>query len=372
MPRCRQQSKGQWARLSPSPIGAGPLWAIAAFVTFLVPVPAAGAEGVRAAEVEYAKPITNRLNPTGRAITMLVPLKDGEVLLGDILVRINPDDTVLINKTDLKERLKGSIADAAVAGLDKLGEPGGFVALPALESANLKLRFDPGLQELQLILAIEQRPTNDISLRNRPAQPNGATLASPAKASGYLNVTAGLDHAWNGQGTAAGANTSGRLELDSALRLHGSVFENKALYEGEVDANVCPTGARCVYQHASGFKRQSSRLVYDKSESHMRFSLGDTDALAGSLQRSFEMLGFSVEKSAAKLTKLRLSRARCFGMKRWKFLPSWFAVRRSRLGGSLARPRWVFRGSSFWRTVDDAMRFSDFCRKRQVSRHAVR
>ena len=25
----------------------------------------------------------------------------------------------------------------------------------------------------------------------------------------------------------------------------------------------------------------------------------------------------------------------------------------------------VFRGSSVWRTVDDALRFSDFCRKRQ-------
>ena len=36
--------------------------------------------------------------------------------------------------------------------------------------------------------------------------------------------------------------------------------------------------------------------------------------------------------------KLLLCRARFFGGNCWEFIPSWFAVRRARLGGSLALP----------------------------------
>ena len=272
---------------------------MAAFLTFL-----AGAAGaLRAAESEYqfAKPISSRLNPTGRTITMMVPLKDGDAALGEVLARINPDDTLLVNTADLNDRLKGTIDAAVKARLDRLAGSGGFVAIADVKAAGVALRFDPGLQELQLELAVEQRPLGDISLLNRQTQAGAASLASPAKVAGYVNVTAGLDHAWSGPVTGPGTSTSGRLELDGALRLHGGVFENRVLYEGDVDANVCPTGAKCIYQHQAGFKRQSSRLVYDAPEQHLRFELGDTDALAGSLQRSIEMLGVSVEKSASKL-----------------------------------------------------------------------
>ena len=298
MSRHKRQNAWQRAGPPPSPIGAKTLWAMAAFFTFLAV--AAGAPRAAEPAYQFAKPISSQLNPTGRALTIMMPLKDGDVPLGEVLVRINPDDTLLINAGDLKDRLNGAIDPAARARLEQAAEPGAFVSLAALKAAGIVLSFDPGLQELKLEIAVEQRPLGDISFLNKPAKPNEATLASPAKVAGYVNVTAGLDHAFSGNGTAPDS-TSGRLELESALRMHGAVFENRALYEGDVDANICPTGAKCVYQHQAGLKRESSRLVYDSPEHQLRFEFGDTDAVAGTLQRSMEMLGISVEKSATKL-----------------------------------------------------------------------
>ncbi|MEQ1697538.1 MAG: fimbrial biogenesis outer membrane usher protein [Hyphomicrobiaceae bacterium] len=267
--------------------------------TLLLPAAIAGTP--MAAEVEYAKQVTNKINQTGRTITMPVPLKDGTALLGDVVVRITTDDQVSVSKNDLIERLLPASSASVRSRLTGLGDTGGFVTLAATQAAGIELRFDSGLQELHMALAVEGRPTNEVSLKGQSAQSAAAMLSKPATFSGYVNVTAGLDTAWRGQGTTSDPTTSGRLELDSAVQLHGAVFENRAVYEGEVDANVCPTGAKCVYQHASGLKRQSSRVVYDVAEAQTRFQVGDTDPLAGALQRSIEMFGVSVEKSAGKL-----------------------------------------------------------------------
>ncbi len=297
MSRDGQSRKGQWARSPPYPVGALFLWTIAAFLL----LPAISAGTLRAAEVEYAKTVTNRLNPTGRTITIPVPLKDGTVMLGEVIIAVSTDDQVTVNKADLIERLQPTTSESVRTGLKGIRDAGGFVSLPALQEAGLKLNFDAGLQELHMALALDGRPTNEVSLKGQAAQTNSGVLSKPATFSGYVNVTAGLDTAWRGQGSETDPTTSARLELDSAIRLHGAVFENRAVYEGEVDANVCPTGARCVYQHASGLKRQSSRVVYDVPDRQMRFQVGDNDPLAGALQRSIEMFGFSVEKSANKL-----------------------------------------------------------------------
>ena len=252
----RQYRKGQWARLPP-PLGALFLWTIAVFLLLPGLVPGA----LRAAEVEYAKTITNRLNSTGRTITMPVPLKDGTTLLGDVLIQISTTDQITVSKNDLVERLQPATSEGIKARLKAIVDTGGFVSLSALKAAGLNLDFDSGLQELRLALAVEGRPTNEVSLKGTQASSNNAVLSKPATYSGYVNVTAGLDTAWHGQNGSANPSTSARLELDSAIQLHGAVFENRAVYEGDVDANLCPTGAKCIYQHAAGLKRQSSRIV---------------------------------------------------------------------------------------------------------------
>lgn len=260
---------------------------------------------LHAAEPDFVKTISNRLNPTGRVITLPLPLKDGDTLLGEVTARVNPDDSLLLGLADLKQRLQSTLNGASRRGLEQMSAPGGFVTIEEVMAAGVNLSFDKGLQELRLELATDLRLTSDISVAGRGTFAPRTALSEPAKVSGYVNLISGIDYVWGADMPGASASPlSGvgqRLGIEAVMRLYGVVMENRFLYEGNVDANVCPTGARCIYQHEAGFKRQSSRLVYDFPEAQMRLSLGDTEPLATSVQRSVEMLGVSIEKSPYKL-----------------------------------------------------------------------
>ena len=52
-----------------------------------------------------AEPATQSINPTGKAINMSVPFKDGKQTLGDVNVRIATDSTVHVAKAALAEKL---------------------------------------------------------------------------------------------------------------------------------------------------------------------------------------------------------------------------------------------------------------------------
>ena len=128
-------------------------------------------------------------------------------------------------------------------------------------------------------------------------------MTEPAFISGYLNIIAGLDQDWSQKSSSSqsGSDLGGRLEFDSAIRVGGIVFENRAEYDGTVDANICPIDAHCIYGHVAGVKRESSRAVYDIPSEQIRVEAGDTEALAIPLQRLTDVLGISIEKSARKL-----------------------------------------------------------------------
>lgn len=284
---------------------------------------AASSLAATAGSVRYASDVSSRLNPTGRTVTMPVPFKDGEADLGEVTIRIEPDDTVLVAKAEIAERLDKILDAGTRGGLRAVAEKNGFSHLNDLASAGVGIRFDAGLQELRLDVGADQRGTGEISLGGRMRQPASAALAEPARFSGYLNVIAGIDHLWSAGGSRGGSfeeRTSGRLDLQSALRMWDIVLENDAVLEGAVDANVCPPGAICLYDHEPGFKRQTTRLVRDWPEHLLRLQAGDTDPIGATMQRAIETLGISLEKSARKLapgesgqlsarTALRLERA---------------------------------------------------------------
>ena len=259
-----------------------------------------------AAEPQYARQISSRLNTTGRVLIIPVPLKDNGTELGDVTIRIDTEDAVLISKADLLERLKGNLDAKARDKALRLEEQGGFVSIPALRSAGVGVTFDKGLQELQLDVAADQRAQNEISLASRPQLRPSTALAEAAGIAGYVNILAEVDHQWGGTTGSIGPGgsdgvTSGRLELESAIRLRDTVLENRAVVDGEVDTNLCPTAAHCVYGHTTGLKRQSSRLVYDDPEQRIRYEIGDTEPLGAPLQSTIETLGVSIEKNSHKL-----------------------------------------------------------------------
>ncbi len=128
------------------------------------------------------------------------------------------------------------------------------------------------------------------------AAPISGNLVRPASVAGYVNLFSGIDYL--AASTASqGARTSGRLEIQSGVRIRDTVIENQALIEGDVDANTCPATAKCTYQHSAGVKRQNSRLVYDMPSDQLRLTIGDTDAIGTTLQRTNELGGIKLERS---------------------------------------------------------------------------
>ncbi len=242
---------------------------------------------------------THRLNPTGKPISLSVPLKDDGRELGEIVVRIDHEDNLTIPKKALIAQLGTPLDDKARASLEALPDENGYVALAAVGRAGVALEFDRGRLELALRPTAEQRPEGEVSVGRRHSPVASSVAAKPAIFSSYLNALFGVDHRWGGD--AAGSATGGRIELQSVFRLYNIVLENELVYDGAVDAGFCPIGAWCTYLHEEGWKLRRSRFVYDIPHWQVRVQAGDAELLATGPQRSPEVLGISIEKSPRKL-----------------------------------------------------------------------
>ena len=137
-----------------------------------------------------------------------------------------------------------------------------------------------------------QRLANELSVASSRIKA-GAGVVKPASFSGYVNVTGGADYLIEGRKAP-----SMYLDLQSAARMGGIVVENAGTYVGEIDPNVCPAYAQCTYSHEAGFKRQSSRIVYDSQEQQTRLQLGDFNMPGTAIQGANDVAGISFQKTA--------------------------------------------------------------------------
>jgi outer membrane usher protein len=245
----------------------------------------------------YQKPVSSRLNFTGRTLMLPVPLEFEGRVLGEMPVRLEPDDSVLVASAPLLEKIKEILTPAVYERVRALPTPGGVVATTALKSAGLDVAFDKASMVLKLEVPGAQRPVTDLSM-SRARSDIMATYVRPAIYSGYVNMTLGADSSWGANETAL---ISPRLELEAVVRVKGVVLENAFLVEGDVDGFTCPIGAKCVYEHSAGIKRQRTRAVYDMPERAMRLQLGDVVTWGEGFQRAPELLGITVEGAPRKL-----------------------------------------------------------------------
>ena len=141
----------------------GPWASTTAAVTRAAPSPAG--------EQIYAKPVSSRLNPTGKVITMPVPFKDDGQTLGEVIIRINPDDTVMIPKAALVDKLTPILDKAALARLHGLADSNGQLTIADLKAAGFNISFDPGQLELRFSPNADQRPLGELSLSRRNSGP---------------------------------------------------------------------------------------------------------------------------------------------------------------------------------------------------------
>lgn len=248
--------------------------------------------------LELVKPISEKLNSSGRAITMAVPIRDDMQPIGEIVLRINADDSVLIPKAALVDKLTSVLDAETLARLHGAGASGGQLSIADLRAAGFDVRFDPGLLELVFLPTPEQRPSGDLSLTGHRSPRMSANALSPALFSGYLNLIGSADRVWARDDVDS--QTSGRLDAESVFRMYGIVIENELSIEGDLDM-VCPVSAWCNYEHSPGLRRQSSRLVYDMPDNLLRLQVGDANTEGTGIQRSPDILGVTLEKSPRKL-----------------------------------------------------------------------
>ncbi len=273
--------------------------ALFALLGIFASYPVAAAEQ---ASVDLADPAgaIGQLNTTGRAIQLPVPVKDGGTMLGEASLRIDADDQIRLSKGQLGDLLKDTLETDALARLASLN--GNDVTLEELRAAGFNFEFDRGLLELNFLPDLNQRGETDLSLGGHVQRPKSAVAVEPANFSAYLNVLMGVDHVWDAGPSRYGDSETGlRFDLQGVMRAGGFVVENEVAYEGAVDSNDCPIEAYCVYQHEEGFKRQATRIVYDRPEDRIRVQLGDTNTFAAGMQNSPSLLGVAVEKSNRKL-----------------------------------------------------------------------
>ncbi|WP_210269849.1 fimbria/pilus outer membrane usher protein [Hyphomicrobium methylovorum] len=235
------------------------------------------------------------LNSTGRAVTLAVPLTRAGDALGDISVVIGKNDSVLIPKQPLLALLEPVIDSAVHARLAALPGNSGRLSLIDINSTGVKLKFDRRRLELVLIPDADVHQT-DVPITRAPKA--AAPPLRPADFSGYVNVTAGVDYYWDDGVTGSGPGA--HVNLQSAMRWHGSVIENEASLGGRGGDGLCPLGARCIYDDLNGFRRTRSRIVYDIPDDDIRIQAGDADVFTSGFQRAPDVAGFTIEKSPRK------------------------------------------------------------------------
>lgn len=291
--------------------------AIAAMALPLSPEPGAARNGA-----ETAQQITTKLNTTGHAIDLPVPLKDAGRDIGEVLIRINPDDSVLVHKEALIGLAGATFNAQTIDAIRHL--TGTFISLADFAASGVAMSFDPALQELVLEPTPTQRPIGELNIGRYRMPPDSALHAKPALFSGYVNFAGSLEHVWDDGSDSSIIHQSSdpiiaRLEFDSSVRAWGTVFENRAVYRSAYESFLCPAPIDCSLGFSQGFKRQASRAVYDIPSHDLRFVVGDNDALGLGIQGAPEFAGFSIEKAPAKLgneASLRRTSASTFLLER--------------------------------------------------------
>lgn len=230
------------------------------------------------------------LNPTGRTIDLTVPVLDGTRYVGDIDLKLMPDDQIRLpaqrlldlvvasTRPELADKLRAVLAVQTVIGLD------------ALASVGIRMRYDP--QKIALVLDIppELEAQRAIQVASLGVEAVGG-FAQPASFSAYLTVRGAVDYVE--AGTNRGLGTPAMF-LDGAARLGGVVFETQGVFQ--------PGG------YGSTFQRQGSRFVYDDQDRLIRWTAGDLRTVARGFQSAPDIAGISILRSYSALQPQTVTR----------------------------------------------------------------
>ncbi len=283
----RNRRTGVWRIVLAASACAGPLLAGSAAQPAAAPPPALPVEAPAL-----------RLNPTGRTLALIVDLREGSRHLGEVSLRIAPDDAISAQRDQLATASAPLLRADSLERLRGLPAAGGFIGLAALRDAGFDYSFDAGAMQLRFVPAPEQRPRGAIRIGPGLAREPASASVSPARISGYLNLRAAADHIADSPAGPGGLRPP-RADFEGALRWRSVVLESEATYDGARAYAPGPDGADSIA--GLGFTRRGTRLLYDRPDDALRLQAGDIDPPVTGIQRGSDMLGVSLEHSLRKL-----------------------------------------------------------------------
>lgn len=223
------------------------------------------------------EPPAARINSSGRNIDLVVPLRD-RFPLGQVAIRITPQDEVFVSAGDVATALSRAATKEFVSRLQTLPALDGYVALTALRELGLAITLDPSTLELVSNLDVSARPVQNLSMgfatQGRPPAPDQSGPFSV-----FLAYQATLD--WAHKGFRTGLRAP-RIDMRLDGRIRGAVaFENELTYDGDA---------------AHEFTRFGSRLIYDRPDWDIRFKAGDQISTPVGFQTASDVLGFGAQR----------------------------------------------------------------------------
>ena len=232
-----------------------------------------------------------RLNPTGRPITLTVPAKDGSLYLGDIVISIGADDNLSFSSRRLLDLLS-NIIDPKI--LDTLrGSMGGKAAISPqdLAGSGVSVVYDPQTLELNLIIPSQMRAARALQVSAFNQARFGA-YQKPADFSAYMNIRGAESYVEQGGGKGWG---NPAFDLFGAARFGGVELESDQIWQPGVNS-------------PGSFQREDTRLVYDDTKDVVRWSLGDLQTVGRGFQASPNIAGISAFRSYSLLEPQTIAR----------------------------------------------------------------
>ncbi len=244
------------------------------------------------------------LNPTGRTLNVPVPVRNGEGVVGEVVVTVDAHDQVLVAATDIAALLGDGLTESSASALQAIGPAPVPVSFVSQAVDGMEVDFDRLAMALRIRLDADSTKTRPLSFT---ANTLPQSLQEPATVSAFLNYRFSLTQDWDWP-EASGFT----LDLDAAARLGGVVFENEASLGSSLNGFLCPIEAQCRQQSENTFRRRGTRAVYDAVAWDTRAIVGDTGYVGLPNQRSFETLGLSLDHNPQAFGKRQNQSTRSF------------------------------------------------------------
>lgn len=219
-----------------------------------------------------------QLNPTTRDIVLDVPLRERGPL-GQVGIKITPNDTVLYSSQDFQNALSRVVTTEVRNALAAKAQPDGWLTEDAIRSLGFGIVYDPALVELQLELPTSLRQSQNLNLGFGSDEEPVVEPDQSAAFAAYLSYRASLDYVHEGVDTGLRAP---RVDFDFNGRLFRRfAFENQFSYDDTLD---------------DPFIRQASRVTFDQPERNLRWAGGDLSSNPVSFQGQESVAGLGVQR----------------------------------------------------------------------------